>query len=86
MNSFYESYQACLHRWDVVLLPLTLLVCSALLAVMLWYLYARRRLCMSEEHFRNLAEASFEGIILSRNGGTICDSNERASEMSGFSR
>ncbi|WP_281183879.1 diguanylate cyclase domain-containing protein [Trichlorobacter lovleyi] len=86
MNSFYESYQACLHRWDVVLLPLTLLVCSALLAVMLWYLHARRRLCMSEEHFRNLAEASFEGIILSRNGGTICDSNERASEMSGFSR
>ncbi|WP_161947454.1 sensor domain-containing protein [Trichlorobacter thiogenes] len=41
---------------------------------------------MSEEHFRNLAEASFEGIILSRNGGTICDCNERASEMSGFSR
>ena len=69
-----------------MLLPLVLVVCSASLAVMVWYLNTRRRLCMSEEHFRNLAEASFEGIILSRNGGTICDSNERASEMSGFTR
>lgn len=86
MHSFYETYLAYLHRWDAVLLPLTLLVCSVLTAVMLWYLHARRRLCVSEEHFRNLAEASFEGIILSRNGGTICDCNERASEMSGFSR
>lgn len=49
------------------------------------YLRSRERLLLREEHFRHLAEASFEAIVLSRDG-VICDCNERAVELSGYSR
>lgn len=49
------------------------------------YLRSRERFYLREEHFRHLAEASFEAIVLSREGN-ICDCNERAVELSGYSR
>ncbi len=49
------------------------------------YLRSRNRFCQREEHFRNLAEASFEAIVLSRDG-VVCDCNERALELSGYNR
>lgn len=66
---------------------LTVIVCSLLLmaAASGLYLRSRERSCLREEHFRNLAEASFEAIVLSSDG-IICDCNERAVELSGYNR
>jgi len=44
-----------------------------------------RRQRIDEEHYRNLAEASFEGIILSANG-QVYDCNDRATELTGYPR
>ncbi|MGD9849476.1 MAG: diguanylate cyclase [Desulfuromonas sp.] len=40
---------------------------------------------VGEEHYRNLADASFEGVILSADG-VICDCNDRATELTGYPR
>lgn len=44
-----------------------------------------RRQRIDEEHYRNLAEATFEGIVLSVDG-QIYDCNDRATELTGYSR
>lgn len=44
-----------------------------------------RRQRIDEEHYHNLAEATFEGIILSVDG-QIYDCNDRATELTGYSR
>jgi len=44
-----------------------------------------RKYRIDEEHYRNLAEATFEGIILSADG-QIYDCNDRATELTGYSR
>jgi len=66
---------------------LLLVFCGLLLvaAAVGLYLRSRERFYLREEHFRHLAEASFEAIVLSREG-IICDCNERAVELSGYSR
>jgi len=45
----------------------------------------RRYFCVRIEHYRNLAEATFEGILLSRDG-IICDCNQRAAALCGYTR
>lgn len=45
----------------------------------------RKTLYLRQEHYRNLAEASFEAILLSQDG-IIYDCNERAVEITGYSR
>lgn len=57
----------------------------AVLAWLIWYLRSGRQNYVQGHHYRNLAEASFEGILLSRDG-IVCDCNERAMELSGYSR
>lgn len=57
----------------------------ALIAAEIRYRFLLRRLRTNEEHFRNLAEASFEGIVLSLDG-VVVDCNARLCEMTGFSR
>lgn len=85
MNEIYQLYLAFAHRHEALLLPMVLAIGAALVGALVWNLRARRRLCVREEHFRNLAEATFEGIILSRDG-VICDCNERAERLTGYSR
>lgn len=58
-----------------IVLPTMLVVCHRL--------EKRRR--VGEEHYRNLAEASFEAIVLSADG-VIYDCNDRAVEMTGYLR
>lgn len=63
-----------------VALILLLLICGVVA-----YLRFRKLFCVRVEHYQNLAEATFEGILLSRDG-IICDCNQRLSELSGYSR
>lgn len=63
-------------------LALYLLLFGSGVVTCLWF---RRFFCVRIEHYRNLAEATFEGILLSRDG-IICDCNERVTELSGYSR
>lgn len=56
-----------------------------LLAGLFCYLRSGRRHCLQEEHYRNLAEASFEGVLLSENG-TIMDCNTNAAVLMGVPR
>lgn len=41
------------------------------------------RLRVSKDHYRNLAEATFDGVLLSRDG-IIFDCNEQAAELTGY--
>lgn len=48
-------------------------------------IHHRKVLSLRQEHYRNLAEASFEAILLSRDG-IIYDCNQRTTEITGYSR
>lgn len=43
----------------------------------------KARLRVSQDHYRNLAEATFDGVLLSRDG-VIFDCNEQAAELTGY--
>ncbi len=77
-------YQTVLQYHDH-LSVLAVVLCGVLVVMAGWYLRRRMGGCVSKEHYRNLAEATFEGVLLSRNG-VICDCNEKALEITGFSR
>ena len=68
--------------WPISQLVLYLLLFISGAAACLWY---RRFFCVRIEHYRNLAEATFEGILLSKDG-IICDCNQRAAELCGYTR
>jgi diguanylate cyclase (GGDEF)-like protein/PAS domain S-box-containing protein len=59
--------------------------CLALLAGLLCYLRFGRRNYLQEEHYRNLAEASFEGVLLSESC-IIKDCNTNAAVLMGVTR
>ncbi len=59
--------------------------CLALVSVLFWRACIKKRSYVQDDHYQNLAEASFEGILLSRDG-IICDCNNRAAELSGYTR
>ncbi|NJD38731.1 MAG: PAS domain S-box protein [Geobacter sp.] len=85
MSDFYQGYIALAHRFEALLPLLVLLVGAALTGALIWNFRARCSLGLREEHFRNLAEASFEAIVLSRDG-IVVDCNERAEQLSGYAR
>ena len=85
MSDFYQGYIALAHRFEAVLPAAIILAVSVLVVALVWYYRAKCQLETREGHFRNLAEATFEGIVLSRDG-IICDCNVRALELSGYTR
>lgn len=57
----------------------------ALLLVLAINRYLNKKHRVGEEYYRNLADASFEGVILSADG-VILDCNDRAAAMTGYPR
>jgi diguanylate cyclase (GGDEF)-like protein/PAS domain S-box-containing protein len=76
-------HTALLAKYGV---PMVLAVTFAVL--LLGFVICRltnRKQRIDEEHYRNLAEATFEAIILSADG-QIYDCNDRATELTGYAR
>ena len=66
------------------LTPLGVVIAVLLAAVIIARVTSRKQR-IDEEHYRNLAEATFEAIILSADG-QIYDCNDRATELTGYAR
>ncbi len=85
MTPATTPYTLLLRQCAPLLTPMTLMLAAFCGLLLLCFLLGRRRLVQQTDHFRNLAESTFEAIVLSRDG-IICDCNELAEEMSGYSR
>ena len=83
MTTMHTSSE--LVRYVIEYSPFIGMVAVGLLAALVFCRYSGRKYRVDEEHYRNLAEATFEGILLSVDG-IIYDCNDRATAMTGYSR
>ena len=56
-----------------------------ILAILIYCQFTRHIITQRTDHFRNLSEASFEAIILSKDG-VVCDCNDQVEVLTGYSR
>ena len=83
MTSMHTSSE--LVRYVTEYSPFVGMAAAGLLTGLIFYRYSGRKYRLDEEHYRNLAEATFEGILLSADG-LIYDCNDRAVAMTGYAR